>query len=161
MKRFPNSPWLTLSLISILILSSCSAAPSATPTAVVGTPAATMAANAGMVKGAIYVQLNGKFVPLKNTDLFLGNILISSSGTTGVAGLDQGTAPRSSTDDQGNFVFQNVPAGKYGLILYLVTHAYLLNEPDKDVSMIITVTASKVTDLGQLQYRNFPITPPS
>lgn len=122
-------------------------------------PTFTPAPNAGSVKGVINIEQNGKYLPLKNTDLYLATILMSPSGVTGVAGLDVSSDPRTSTNDKGAFLFQNIPAGKYGMILYLVTHAYLMNQTYKDASMIITVDAGKTTDLGDLKYNNFPITP--
>jgi hypothetical protein len=155
------------SFIAILIffftLTACSGqAPSGTQGNVITgnkQPIVTTAPNSGLVNGTILVNQNGKLVPVKNYVLYLGNIIISPDGKAGVAGLDVSRAPYATTDNNGSFAFYNVPAGKYGLILYLVTHSFLLNETGREASLIITVTSGKTTDLGEMKYTTFPITP--
>jgi hypothetical protein len=153
------SPFLIFIIISSLLVACNSQTTSPTIALVKVEPTFTPAPNAGSIKGVIYIEQNGKYLPLKTTDLYLAKIMLSPSGVTGVAGLDVNSDPRASTDDKGAFLFQNIPAGKYGIILYLVTHAFLMDQTDKEASMIITVVAGKTTDLGDLKYKKFPITP--
>lgn len=134
-----------------------SASPTVIPAQVV--PTYTIVPNTGTVKGVILIDQKGKYIPLKNADLYLAKILMSPNGIAGVAALDASSDPRTSTDDQGAFLFQNIPPGKYGIVLYLVVQTYLLDQTDKHASMIITVDASKTTHLGTLKYTDFPITP--
>lgn len=124
-------------------------------------PTVTYAPNTGIVKGTILVQKNGSYTPLKNQDLYITKALISPNGITGVAGLDVSHDPDFITDDQGHFAFYNIPPGKYVIILYLVTIAYLLDDPHQNakLTLLVDVKAGQTTDLGDLKYTQLPVTP--
>lgn len=154
-----------LLLLSIILISSCLLSACYSPSSSPATapeksePTITKAPDAGIVKGTILIEQNGKYLPLKNVDLYLSEILMSPNGIAGVAALRAGSDPRTTTDDQGAFKFNNIAPGKYGLVLYLVMRSYLIDQTDKKASMIITVDANRTTDLGILKYQDFPITP--
>lgn len=108
--------------------------------------------NLGSVKGILL--LRGE--PVKNVSVYLGTIIADDSGRELVAGYDRTSLLRASTDDSGYFMIYNVPEGRYGLIVDLVTQAYLLDTPEGDQSIIFSVNRSKVTDLEILNYQELP-----
>ncbi len=180
-----NSKLVLIALIIIIVLSACSKAtivatqtPVATTeqtaqypapqvvvtsnpaypdpvTPLINTPGPTWTPDPqmGKVFGTLLITNN----PVKNINLYLAEVIIDASGRDVVAGLDRITAPNSVTDDQGLFNFINVKAGRYALILDVVTNQYLMNYPGKEEPIIIEVVAGKEVDLGKLNYDTLPI----
>ncbi len=114
--------------------------------------AMTQDPNMGSVKGTLL--LKGK--PVVDVMVYLGNIVTDDKGRELVAGYDRTSLMRGSTDENGNYIVHNVPAGRYGLILDLVTRAYLLDTPDGTQSVILTVKNGEITDVGTLDYTELP-----
>lgn len=110
---------------------------------------ATSDANLGTVKGVMLL----KNVPVKDVTLYLARIIKDSQGRELAAGYERDSTLRSYSDQNGNFEIVNVPAGRYGLILDLVSTAYLLHDPGDQGSLIFTIDAGKTTDLGSLNYQ--------
>jgi hypothetical protein len=89
--------------------------------------------------------------------LYLGEIIRDTTGKESLAGFDRVTSPRTTTDNQGHFVFANVRPGRYGLFLDTVVRAFLLLKPDSEDALIIEVSAGKETNLDTLLYDSLPI----
>ncbi len=118
----------------------------------VDTTSPTQDPNMGSVKGILL--LKGK--PVENVMIYLGGLVTDDKGRELVAGYDRSSSMRAYTDENGNFTVNNVPEGRYGLILDLVTQAYLMNMPDGDQSILLTVKKGETTDLGILDYQELP-----
>lgn len=103
----------------------------------------------GSVKGTLI--LKGK--PVTNVAIYLGGLITDDQGRELVAGYDRTSLLRAYTDENGNFIIYNVPEGRYGLILDLVTQAYLLDTPDGTQSVLLTVKNGETTELGTLEYQ--------
>lgn len=179
-----NHPLLFVSIFFILVLSSCGLnatenpaitqasetaypassqllAPTEMPgypvsTATGGEPATTEDVVQDPAKGSVsgILFLNGK--PLTDVKIYLAPIVKDDQGRELVAGYDRTGDLQTAPNAQGNFVFQNVIPGRYGLVLDLVNQAYLLDKPDGSESIIFTVEANKETSLGKLEYKELP-----
>ena len=80
-------------------------------------------------------------------------------GVERIASYDRASSPRAYVDPNGRFVFADIPAGKYGLILDIVIDAYLLHDPDNNDQFLFTVTNGETTELGELDYELLPYSP--
>lgn len=116
-------------------------------------PTSTADPSMGVVQGVI---LNAN-QPLDQAIIYLSQIKTDAKGTELAAALDPAESPRTATDEQGKFIFVNVPPGRYALIFYVVTDAFLLNYPDNGEPILLTVESGKTTDLGKLSYDDLPI----
>lgn len=97
--------------------------------------------------------------PVKRALLALADV-IETNGTPIVASMDSRNAPRTLTDDNGRFVFVDVPADTYTLILDKITESFLLSHPTSGKDMLITCEAGQVIDLGELTYSELPLPTP-
>ena len=89
--------------------------------------------------------------------LFLADVLVDEK--TGIeisAALDRSIAPKTITDENGEFTFSNVRPGRYGLILIVGTEIYLLLYPDSELGVLLTVEFGEI-DLGILDYSDLPL----
>lgn len=94
--------------------------------------------------------------PVQNTRLSLGKILENDQGTPMMAQLDSNTKLRTKTDENGRFLFQDVPAGKYVLISDHLLQAYMLKDPKTGGNLIIVANPGQIVDLGKLVYDQIP-----
>jgi hypothetical protein len=125
--------------------------PEVQPTAIL-LPTWTPDSSKGIVKGRIMIR--GK--PMENPDLYLADILFDKNGKEVSARLDRATSPRAISDRNGNFIFLNVPPGRYGLILDEVVQSYILSKPNTDEQIRAQVTAGSTVDLGTLDFPDLP-----
>lgn len=173
--------WIVLSLLSIGLLLACGpepqptpalveetapVSPLATPTPEVAEPAptatlaarepATPSADAGTVTG---VLLQGSPPePLQYGILYLGKIILQD-GVPVVASMNKGTAPSAQPGPDGQFVFEQVPAGQYALMLDLITSTIILRNPETGGDLLIDVVAGQMTEMGELVYSDLPESP--
>lgn len=145
-------------------LGTAAAAPAAYPTPArpippTAAPTLTPDPTKGSVRGALLVRMNGADVAIRNATLYLAPLVLDPSGKEIAAGLDRITSPRTTSNDQGEFQFQNVPPGRYALVLDLIQSAYMLRMPADGQDLLATVSAGKQSDLGRLTYAQLPLTP--
>jgi hypothetical protein len=152
MKRY----LLTLQTILVLLSATACSVNSLPPI----TPTVTLAPGMSRVTGVLQVGANGESQPAKNALLYLAETVKDSTGRDSFAALDRIRSPRTVTDDQGGFVFSNVPPGNYGLILDAITNSYLLTKPGSEEALLIEVSAEKQVGLGTLLYESLPLSPP-
>ena len=117
---------------------------------VVSTP--TFDSKMGQLRGQML--LNDK--PMTTGILYLAELIKDNNGQEIVASFSRESKIRSDLDQNGNFVFSNVPSGRYGLVYDLVSNAYLLTYPDRDESFIVTIIENEDQDLGILNYPKLP-----
>ncbi len=110
-------------------------------------------ADVGVAHGKLFrITDSGEREPLAGYNVYLGNILRNNQGDESLVQLDRGTAPRAQLNALGEFVFVDVPAGRYGLMLDMVRGAVLLNDPDDGSDLIIEIQGGQVIDLGEMAY---------
>jgi hypothetical protein len=110
-------------------------------------------ADVGVATGKlIRITESGEREPLAGYNLYLGNILENNQGNESLVELDRGTAPKAQLNALGEFVFVDVPPGRYGLMLDLVRGAALLNDPDDGTDLIVEIQGGQVLDLGEMAY---------
>lgn len=142
-----------------LLLAGCAgqAAPSNTTNATSGAPAAAAPTPSSDKVGTVTGKLlnsnkQSTAKPMAEAPLYLGTILKSQAGAEGLVQLVRENAPKTTVDAQGNFVFTNVPPGRYGLMLDTPRGAILLNKPVTGENMVADVSGGQVFDFGELTY---------
>lgn len=144
---------LALETILVLLITTACSFNSLLP----NTPTATLAPGMGRVTGVLQVGAREKPQPAKNALLYLAKTIKDSTGKDSVAALDRVHSPRTVTDNQGRFMFSNVPPGNYGLVLDIITNSFLLMKPGSEEALLIEVPAEKQVDLGTLLYDSLPL----
>jgi hypothetical protein len=143
----------TLEIILVLLITTaCSVISPVTPTV-------TLAPGTSRITGILQVGSKEGAQPAKNALLYLAESLKDSTGKDSVAALDRIRSPKTQTDGQGRFVFSNIPPGKYGLVLDVITNSYLLMKPGSEETLLIEVPAGKEVDMGTLLYDSLPLSP--
>ncbi len=111
--------------------------------------------DSGVVTGLLLIER----APATNAILYLAAVSKDDQGVERIASYDRASSPRAYVDPNGRFVFADIPAGKYGLILDIVIDAYLLHDPDNNDQFLFTVTNGETTELGELDYESLPYSP--
>lgn len=109
----------------------------------------------GVVHGSLFQSTDGgQRVPVAGYSLYLGEILKTSEGVEGLVSLDPSTAPVAQVNGLGQFVFTDVPPGRYGLMLETGVKGgqLLLNDPTSGGDFIIEIVGGDTKDLGELAY---------
>lgn len=96
--------------------------------------------------------------PVAGEILFLGTVLSDPvSGKELAVSLDKSNAPKSVTNSEGVFIFKNLPAGKYGLMLISGMDSFLLLYPKTQDAILLDVSDHNIYDLGLLDYDDLPL----
>ncbi len=111
--------------------------------------------DSGVVTGLLLI----KHAPATNAILYLAAVSKDDQGVERIASYDRSSSPRAYVDTNGRFVFADIPAGKYGVILDIVIDAYLLHDPESNDQFLFTVANGELTDLGELNYESLPYSP--
>lgn len=115
-------------------------------------------ATTGAITGRIFINNEKGFRAIPGIIVGLAEVLKGEDGVEKAAGYDPATAPTGEIGEDGTFVIDNVPPGRYGVILDAVTTSILAHEAENpDNSLVITVEAGAVTDLGNLIYESVPL----
>jgi len=144
---------LALETILVILITTACSVDSLPPL----TPTVTLSPGMSRVTGELQVGTSEESQPAKNALLYLAETVKDSTGSDSFAALDRINSPRTVADDQGRFVFSNVPPGNYGLILDVITNSYLLMKPGTEVALLIEVSAEQQVDLGTLLYDSLPL----
>lgn len=107
----------------------------------------------GSAKGMLL--LNSK--PVQNCLLFLSDIAKDSQGKEVLVSVDYMTKNRTTTSNDGSFIFVNIPPKRYALVLVVIPNSYLLLRPGKQEAVTLTVESGKTVDLGRLDFDDLPI----
>jgi len=106
----------------------------------------------GTVGGILLVKnprAEGTFTSVPITPIFLAPVIYTNDGKSAFAGLDYNTDPTGTTGETGIFVIQNVPPGRYGVVVLQGSIPYLIKN-EKGEDYIISVEAGKALDLGEI-----------
>lgn len=112
----------------------------------------------GTIIGSLNLHGDNAVIPVANARLYLARVLIDDSGSERAAGFDRVNSPTTTTNSLGEFVFQGVQPGRYGLVLDTIMNSYLLLTPGQTDGLIITVVEGETTDVGELIYNELPLT---
>jgi hypothetical protein len=94
--------------------------------------------------------------PVAGAILYLANLLPDSSGKLTLASFDKVSSPHTQTDAVGRFVFADVPASTYSLVLFRIADSYLLKDPTSGGDLLFDSKAGQVLDVGRLVYSSLP-----
>lgn len=115
-------------------------------------------ATTGAATGRIFINNEQGFKPVTGVIVALAAVITGEDGMERAAGYDAANAPRNDIRDDGTFVIENVPPGRYGVILDSVMTQVLIKDPENlENSLVITVEAGLVTDLSNLVYASLPL----
>lgn len=90
--------------------------------------------------------------------VFLGEFNALSDGETNLITFSPSSAPSVLIDEHGYFAFLDVDPGFYPFLLWLPNSSSVLTHPDTEQAVVATVTAGKITDLGEVAV-DLPDTP--
>lgn len=96
---------------------------------------------------------DGTRTPIQEARLYLGGIIQSTDGQQELVEMDRTTSPYAVTNGLGQFVFVDVPPGRYGLMYDGVEGTLLLRDPVDGSDFVIEITGGQVTDLGELAHK--------
>ncbi len=160
----PNTPVRTPAEVSpestVSPLVAVSVLPTPTPVPTIDLAAIQVTPDRGALVGVLLVRgTSGEMRPVANTKLALGEILTDEDGNERIVGYDPAAAPSTITDENGAFVLEDVPPGRYGLVLDIVMSSFLLFDEGSGDPLFVEVTAGEITDVGVLEYEALPIPP--
>lgn len=112
--------------------------------------------DSGTVTGILILDAESEEQPVAGAILYLGSIVRLSDGSPALAALDKQVAPSTQTTMVGQFIFEDIPAGEYTLILDQVTSSFVLNSPEGG-DLLIQVQGGEIVDLGELRYTDLPL----
>ena len=82
--------------------------------------------------------------------LFLGEVVYTDKGLP-VISVDRQNDPVIVLQPNGTFAFEDVIPGEYGIVFFTPDYSFLLENPDSGESLIITLAANKVYDIGLME----------
>ena len=108
------------------------------------------AADLGAVGGVLAREITDRgFIPVSPKALYLGEVIKSDQGREAFISVEDTSSPQAELFPTGVFVFNNVPPGKYGLVIDLGFAQFPVTNPEGG-QMFIEVEAGKAVDLGQI-----------
>jgi hypothetical protein len=106
-------------------------------------------ASGGAVYGILVQEVTEQgYLPLNPRALFLAEVVLNSSGEPALIrrAID---SPKAELFQTGDFVFNNVPAGEYGLMIDLGFNEFPIQDDSGD-PLLITIEDKKTQNLEQL-----------
>lgn len=116
-----------------------------------------ISAGSGTVTGVLLLRTEDGLQPVADVKLAVGGTLSDDEGTEWVVAYEPSTAPVAYTDESGNFVFEGLESGRYGLILDIVMGSFLLYQEGTPNAILFEITDGETTDLGSLEYSELPL----
>jgi hypothetical protein len=111
----------------------------------------------GAVTGVVRISSEERQEPVANVKVALARVLTDDNGVERATGYSPSRAPHSTSDSEGRFVIGDVPPGRYGIILDGIVTSIMLADATTGESIIISVEAGEVTDIGVREYESLPI----
>jgi hypothetical protein len=123
--------------------------PAPTPTEPVPTPVPTPSADKGAIVGRFVDFETGE--PLGNAlPVFLGELSPLEPGDSFVITMLPTTSHQTAVDAQGYFAFSDVEPDTYAMIFWTPMSNWVINDPETEDAILVTVSAGEITDLGEL-----------
>jgi len=114
------------------------------------------ASDKATITGILQVRDQGQPKPVSGVILALAAIVPEAQGTPWLASYDRDRAYRTLTDSVGRFVFVDVPATSYGLVLDRIDQSFLLGDPKSGGDLFLKPQSGRILDLGELLYESLP-----
>lgn len=111
----------------------------------------TLTYDSGIVLGRM-VTKNGMTNPYLAPAIYLGEVIEADNPEyPPLIGLDVEVNLIAIQDKEGNFIFEDVQPGKYGLIIWSPFSQTLIEDPDKEgYPLIIVVKKGELVDIGTI-----------
>lgn len=84
---------------------------------------------------------------MMGVELYLANH-IGATPDTPMYSMDPSSAPRTATDNEGYFVFRDVPPGHYAIVVWSPFNSFLIRDPKTKLSFALDVQPNQVYDIG-------------
>ena len=137
---------LVLFFFSLLMLSACSLAGRNSQLTAVTPPAPPQEGMATVV-GRCLSEKTGE--PLPNTLVRLAEVV--RSGDEGAYVLDQAFSPGAVTDEKGYFIFENIKAMEYVVVVGDINFDYKIIENEEKKPRVWNALAGQILDIGVLK----------
>ena len=107
----------------------------------------------GVVTGSFFsTKMNA---PLSQIGVYLGDYMYLTPGPHYLVTIREQGSPHTMSDNQGRFVIDKVPPGKYPLMLYTPFNSLVIPDQKGEKELAVEVKAGQVTDVGELKV-DFP-----
>lgn len=150
--------WFLMVLLSLGLLVACKPGPQVSPLNSPLQPTATPTAKpvlmlpqpapgTAVIGGILMIEHTD--TPMMGVELFLANH-IGSTPDTPMYSMDPSSAPKAVTENDGRFVFKDVPPGRYAIVVWNPFNSFLARDPKTGLELIVDVQADKTYDVGTL-----------
>jgi len=150
-----KTPGIIFVFILFFLMSACSSdiSPTSQPTATAaGKGPSAIAPNPGTttVKGRLVSATSGK--PFSNEYVALAEVHRNEQGVAAF-GLNTRSSPQTSSDENGNFIFKDIPAGEYVVVVGdPMTKSMVLNDLTTGNAKVWNPQADQVLEIGELKF---------
>jgi hypothetical protein len=87
--------------------------------------------------------------PMAGAELYLA-LHIGVDEDTPMYSLEPDSAPHAAVEDNGRFVFKDVPPGRYAIVVWNPFNSFLALDPKTGLELVIDVRPDQVYDVGTL-----------
>ncbi|MFC2031198.1 hypothetical protein ACFLWA_10765 [Chloroflexota bacterium] len=120
-------------------------------------PPSPSSSDVGVVSGLL---LGGNPpLPAVGLVLRLADVIVDSDGTPVSASLDKQTAPSSLVSEAGQYIFTDVPPGRYAMVVDLISSSVVLRDPASGDDLLVDVAGGEITEMDKLIYPELPQLP--
>lgn len=111
------------------------------------TPVPQPAPGTGIIVGVIKIEHTDQ--PMTGVELYLARH-IGSTPDTPMYSLEPDSAPRATVADNGQFIFKNVPPGRYAIVVWNPFNSFMVRNPATGLELVIDVQPDQVYNVGTL-----------
>ena len=87
--------------------------------------------------------------PMAGVELYLA-LHIGVDENTPIYSLEPSSAPHAVVENNGRFVFKDVPPGRYSIVVWNPFNSFLVRDPKTGLELVIDVRPNQIYDLGIL-----------
>lgn len=150
-----KTPGFVFIFILLLLLSACSSDINPTSQATLtgsdkGASAPTPNPGTTTVTGRLVSATSGK--PFSNEYVALAEVHRNEQGVAAF-GLNTRSSPQTSSDENGNFIFKNIPAGEYVVVVGdPMAKSMVLNDLTTGNAKVWNPKADQILEIGELKF---------